>query len=118
MKVAVLSESSADEAAIRVLVDALLSQEAEAPSSMPPIRKRGWPAVRNVLPAILKALHYQSDSDGLVVVVDSDLSQVHQANHTAQGQRAPKCRLCELRAVARDVLRATCALGKGEGHSR
>ena len=40
MKVAVLSESPADEAAIRILIDGILGRPTQ-PADMPPIRTRG-----------------------------------------------------------------------------
>jgi hypothetical protein len=55
MKVAVLSESPADEAAIRIMVDRLLGQETH-PVALPPLRSRGWPSVREILPSVYKAL--------------------------------------------------------------
>jgi hypothetical protein len=104
MKLAVLSESSADEAAVRMLVEALLAAKTELPSSMPPIRTRGWHAVRGVLPTVLKALHYHSDADALAVVVDSDRSPIHQLDHKLEDPTARKCRLCQLQTIVNDVL--------------
>lgn len=107
MKVAVLSESHADEAAVRILVEALVGEAIDAPSSIPPIRSRGWPAVRNVLAPVLKHLHYHSDTEAFVVVVDSDFSLVHHPGHVQQAEVARKCRLCELREVVNDAQRCT-----------
>ncbi len=76
MKVAVLSESPADEAAIRILVEAVLGQPTEPPPR-PTLRSRGWPSVRDILPSIIKHLHYQTDADGLIVVVDANGSPLH-----------------------------------------
>ena len=70
MKVAILSESSADEAAVRVLVEALLEQPTE-PVALNP-RSRGWPSVLQVLPKVLLHLHFHTDADGLIVVVDTN----------------------------------------------
>jgi hypothetical protein len=103
MKLAILSESPADEAALRVLVGDVLRQ----PFSLvpPSLRARGWPSVEQVLPSILRHLHFHTDADGLVVVVDSDDSVVHTAEHDAPGYHHPLCRLCRLRAVFRRVIR-------------
>jgi len=99
MKVALLSESPADEAALRVLVEAVL---AEPVALVPPgLRARGWPNVVQVLPAILRHLHFNTDADGLVVVVDADDTVVHTAEHEAPGYFHPQCRLCQLRSVFR-----------------
>ncbi len=96
MKVAILSESSADEAAIRILVGAILGRETEE-VALTPLRSRGWPAVIRVLPAILPRLHYHTNAEALVVVADSDDSPVHQSGHDIIGQRETNCRLCQLR---------------------
>ena len=103
MKLAILSESPADEAALRVLVGYVLAE----PFSTVPValRARGWPSVEQVLPAILRYLHFNTDADGLVVVVDSDDSVVHTAAHDEQGHHHPLCRICRLRAVFRRALR-------------
>jgi hypothetical protein len=53
MKLAVISESPADEAAIKILVDAIVGEETE----LVPLRLRpgGWPHVLQLLPPIIKA---------------------------------------------------------------
>lgn len=97
MKVAIFSESAADEAALRVLVDGILGIETEP--VFPPLRERGWPSVRNLLPVVIKHLYYQTDAEGLVVVADSDHSPLHRAEHEGDALLAEKCRLCILRRV-------------------
>lgn len=104
MKVAVLSESSADEAAIRVLVNAMLGSVTETPA-MPPLRTRGWPAVRDDVPRTLKYLHYQTDTDALVVVVDSDRSPIHDPTASSNRSCHDDCRFCLLSRVVEDVRR-------------
>ena len=100
MNVAVLSESPADEAAIRILVDALLGSQTQLVAA-PALRTRGWPAVARVLPSVFKHLYYQTDADALVVVVDSDDSPVHQKQHDIV--REPACRLCELHRIVASI---------------
>jgi hypothetical protein len=95
MKVAIFSESPADEAAIRVLVDAILGTPSE-PAQLPSLRTRGWPSVLNTLPVVLKALHYGSDAEALVVVVDSDDSEVHTPAHATGAAARRDCRFCQL----------------------
>ena len=92
MKIAVISESPADEAAIKILVDAIVGVE----TNLVPLRLRpgGWPHVLQLLPSIIKALHYTTDADGFAVVVDSDNSPVHAKDHE---QSNSQCRLCLLR---------------------
>lgn len=99
MKVALLSESPADEAALRVLVEAVLGATPHLVS--PGFRARGWPNVVQVLPAVIRHLHFQTDTDMLVVVVDSDDSVVHTIVHDRPNYFHPQCRMCELRAVFR-----------------
>lgn len=103
MRVAILSESSADEAAIRILVGGILGEPTH-PISPPSLRSRGWPSVRQVLPTVLKHLHYHTDAEGLILVVDSNHSPVHQSAHDETGGANPQCRLCQLREIVGRVL--------------
>lgn len=103
MNIALLSESPADEAALRVLVGYVLGQGFNQIS--PSLRARGWPSVELVLPAILRHLHFNTNAAGLVVVVDSDDSPVHTAEHEAPGYHHPYCRICRLRAVFRRTIK-------------
>lgn len=98
MKVAVLSESPADEAAIRILVNGILGKDTLDVPSLP-LRSRGWPYVLRVLPTVVKFLQYQSDAEALVVVADSDDSPIHRSTHEQVGGGDERCRLCRLRAV-------------------
>lgn len=109
MKVAVLSESPADEAAIAMLVEQVLGRPITP--VRPSLRARGWPNVRQVLPAVVRHLHFQTDAELLVVVVDSDDSVVHTARH----DHHPGCRACQLRAVFR---KATRNLPPARGRAR
>jgi hypothetical protein len=101
MKIALLSESPADEAVLHVLVDAILG----APAQITPagFRARGWPNVLQVLPAVIRHLHFNTDVDTLVVTCDSDDSPVHTQAHEAPQYYHPHCRMCQLRAVFRQT---------------
>lgn len=101
MKIAVLSESPADEAAIALLVEAVIGEHFKHVRAG--LRARGWPSVAQVLPSIIRHLHFNTDADGLVVVVDSDDSVLHTADHDAPGYFHPQCRMCRLRAVFRQT---------------
>jgi hypothetical protein len=103
MKIALLSESPADEAALRVLVEYVLGEPFTQVA--PALRARGWPSVEQVLPSVLRHLHFNTDADGLVVVVDSDDSVVHTAEHEAPGYFHPGCRICRLRGVFRRTIK-------------
>ncbi len=97
MKVAVLSESPADEAAIRILVDGILGRQTQT-VGLPDLRTRGWPSTLQFLPGVLKHLYYRTDAEALVV--DSDSSPAHGNTHDQPGRADPQCRLCQLRKVA------------------
>ena len=103
MNLAILSESPADEAALRILVGYVLGGPFELVA--PSLRARGWPSVEQVLPAVIRHLHFNTAADGLVVVVDSDDSPVHTDAHEAPGYFHPQCRICRLRAVFRRTVR-------------
>jgi len=94
MKVGILSESTADEAAVRILAEAVLGR----PLETVPIRfrTRGWTAVLSTLPTAFKTLHWQLDTDGLIVVLDSDDTPVHVAAHEADGFQDADCRYCRI----------------------
>jgi hypothetical protein len=101
MRISLLSESPADEAVLRVLVEAVLRQSFR--QIQPALRARGWPNVIQVLPAIIRHLHFNTDVDALVVTCDSDDTVVHTHAHEAPGYFHPQCRLCQLRAVFRQT---------------
>lgn len=102
MNVALLSESPADETALRVLVLAALG--GSPPRFVTPaLRARGWPNVAQVLPAVIRHLHFNTDTDVLAVVVDADDSVIHTGPHEAPGYYHPQCRMCQLRAVFRQT---------------
>lgn len=94
MKLAVLSEASADEAAIRILVDGLLGTPTEVVALNKFATRVGWQGRLKILPAVLKELYYQTDADALAFVLDSDKSPVHSPEHEKAGGHNPKCRLC------------------------
>jgi len=98
MNVAILSESPADEAGLRILVEGILGKEINVIS--PPLRARGWPCVLQMLPPVLRYLHYRTDTDALVCVADSNRSPIHQGppDEDCPGQK--QCRLCKLRSAA------------------
>lgn len=112
MKVALLSESPADETALRVLVGAIVKW----PQFVSPgLRARGWPNVAQVLPAVIRHLHFNTDADVLVVVVDSDDSVVHVAEHDRPEYFHPQCRMCQLHALFRQT---TKRLPRANGRDR
>jgi len=101
MKLAILSESPADEAALCLLIEAVLGSPFVRVQAN--LRARGWPSVAQVLPAVIRHLHFNTDAQGLVVVVDSDDSVVHTELHERPDYFHPLCRMCRLRAVFRQT---------------
>ena len=95
MKVAIVSEFLADQAALRILVEAVLNEQIEPA----PLRGRpgGWHAVLKALPAIVPALYYGAIAEGLVVVLDSNRSPVHEGPFGEDCQGWQECRLCQVR---------------------
>ena len=88
MKVAFFAESPADQAAITIFTEAILGSKTSFVSHAG-LRNRGWPSVRTVLPAVLKELHYHTDAEGFVLVVDSNGSPPHVSAHEAPGTSEP-----------------------------
>lgn len=108
MTFAVLSESAADESAIRVLLGPLVA--AEIAMQVEPVRFRGWPAVLKLLPPVIKHFHYHTAVDGLIVVVDSDDSTPHGGHEPGE---PADCRLCRLTSrVAQELVALTPVPGK------
>jgi len=100
MRVAVLSESPADEAAIRILIESVLGRPTQSVEPPPQrLRTRGWPSVLLIIPKVLQHLHYHTDAEACAIVVDTDASPVHQATHEQPGGAVSTCRLCQLRQV-------------------
>lgn len=105
MKVAILSESEADEAVLRILVDGLLGQVTQTAGNLP-LRGRGWPSVLQVLPAIIQHLYYWTDADALILVVDSNHTLMHEPTHNHRDEASEKCRLCQLRRKAESTIQS------------
>ncbi len=102
MKVAYFAESPADQAAITILTDAILGIRTETITHAG-LSHRGWPSVRTVLPAVLKELHYHTDAEGFVLVVDSNGSPPHLPAHEPPKAQERHCRLCQLRRIVDEV---------------
>src|SRR5688572_12174144 len=98
MKITIVSESPADEEAIRILLDGIRGTPFEV---MPLIRRRpqGWTDVVKSMPAVVKEVFFNFEAEALAVVIDSDLSPVHAPEHEGLGAPFAKCRYCELKAT-------------------
>lgn len=113
MRVAILSESSADEEAVRILVRAVLGDDA-APVSMPPIRVRGFSEVLDQIPRIIGHLLYKTDADALAVVVDSNSCPIY-PDPPPSGADLGRCRLREVRRCVRESLQRSPPLSGKRG---
>ena len=102
MKVAYFAESPADQAALTILVEAILGTTTE-PVTHAGLRHRGWPAVKTALRSVLFELHYHTGADGFVFIVDSNGSPPHLPSHEPPNNPDPLCRLCQLRRIAEEV---------------
>ncbi len=102
MKIAVLSESPADEAAVSILIEGLLGV-CMTRVPLPTPGTRGWKGTFNAVALALRHLHYRTDEEALVVTLDTDESPVHRREHGQSGACDPKCRLCQLRTIVADV---------------
>jgi hypothetical protein len=96
MKIAIFSESPENEEAIRIIAECLLGKATET-ARLPNLQARGWPGVKGSITAVLRHLHYSTDAEALIVVVDSDDSPVHHNSHDQPDGADLKCRLCYLR---------------------
>lgn len=112
MKIAFFSESIADEAALRILVAGILGERIEETNLPNRLQYRSSSHLDKDLPAVISAVHYNSDAEALIVVSDSDDTPVHIQEH--EKTENEKCRLCRLRKAAADKLSKLKAIeGKG-----
>lgn len=101
VKIVVLSEAGADEAALRILTEALLGQPVQLVER--PTLLRGWPGVRTALRSGIGLLLGRQDVEALVCVVDADMTPVHEPSHDHPIGRQERCRLCQMRDIVAQV---------------
>jgi hypothetical protein len=99
MKIACFSESPPDQAALAVYVEGILGERPEPVENLD-LQAHGHGGVIKALDGVIRGIHYNSDADGLVVVVDCDNTEPHDANHDAPGAAHEDCRLCQIRKIA------------------
>jgi hypothetical protein len=107
MKIGFYCESPADQAALAVFTEGILGAPPE-PINMD-LEAHSVPAFFNALDGVFRGVHYNSDAEALVVVVDSDNTEVHELAHDKPGGGGDRCRLCQIRKIiarARTQLRA------------
>ena len=86
MRVALLSESPADETALRVLIKAVLGRVSFAPTGF---RARGWPNVAQVLPSVIRHLHFNTDTEVLAASIRHPIHIVEAARMGADVVTVP-----------------------------
>jgi hypothetical protein len=101
VRLAVLSESSVDEAAVRILAQGIRGEALEwVPPA--PLRSRGWASVVNEVRGVIRNTYFETDAAGLIVVLDTNGTAIH-----APGGVLPcsdRCRFCRVRRRADEVL--------------
>src|SRR5215470_3585939 len=97
MKVGYYCESPADRAALAVYTQGLLEEPPE-PINMD-LEAHSVPAFFSALDGVFRGVHYNSDAEALVVVVDCDDTEIHDLAHDRPGQAAENCRLCQVRKI-------------------
>ncbi len=113
MKVLVVSESPADEAALRIITKALLGESAEFVTNPLQVRSGGVDAALRDLGIIYRAVFFRQEADVLVFVVDSDSTPVHRSDHVANQPDVQLCRFCRARSVI-DETRASLSNNSGQ----
>jgi hypothetical protein len=104
MKVAIFSESSTDEASLKILIEGILGEEIEEIPYPNHLRSRGSGVPRDV-PFVLRGVYYNTEAEFLITVRDSDDSPIHKKEHLEPDNReAEKCRLCDLRHKVESAL--------------
>ncbi len=98
MKITIFSESPNDEAALRILVETILGEKIEEVPRQYQLRGRGVDSLLEFTPVIIRSAYYQTESEAIVIVCDSDDEPVHNPNHDEENNaESQNCRLCILR---------------------
>lgn len=103
MKITIFSESPNDEAALRILVEAILEEIIKEVPRPNTLKSRGFASVENELPVVIRSTFYNTDAEGLVVVYDSDDTPVHQKEHLEEENE--RCRFCYLQGTISNTLK-------------
>ena len=101
MKIGYFCESPADQAAMAVFTEGLLGQPPE-PINMD-LEAHSVPAFFSALDGVFRGVHYNSDAEGLIVVVDCDDTPMHDPAHDKPGSNEERCRLCQVRKIITQV---------------
>jgi hypothetical protein len=97
MKIGFYCESPADQAAMAVFTEGILGQPSESISM--DLEAHSVPGFFSALGGVFRGVHFNSDAEGLVVVVDCDDEELHEPAHDAPGNASEECRLCQVRKI-------------------
>jgi hypothetical protein len=97
MRVGYYVESPADRAALTVLTEGLLGAPPE-PINLD-LEAHSVPGFFSARDGVLRGVHYHSDAEGLIVVVDSDDTDVHSPADDGPKGCGDRCRLCHARKI-------------------
>jgi hypothetical protein len=95
MKIAFFGESPADQAALMVFTEGILGEPPELVDMS--LEGHGVTGVLNALAGVFRGVYYNSDAEGLVVAVDNDDTELHDADHDKTGEGREDCRFCQIR---------------------
>jgi hypothetical protein len=110
MKIAFYCESPVDQAAMAVFAEGILGAPPE-PINMD-LEAHSVPGFFSALDGVFRGIHYNSDAEGLVIVVDCDTTELHESAHDTAADAADKCRLCKVRKT---IARARSQLKTRQG---
>src|SRR5437667_11733579 len=97
MKIGYYCESPADQAAMVVFTEGILGEPPE-PINMD-LEAHSVPGFFSALDGVFRGVHYNSDAEGLVLVVDCDDTDLHDPAHDTPGTSGERCRLCKARKI-------------------
>jgi hypothetical protein len=106
MKIGFYCESPADQAALAVFTEGILGEPPESINM--DLGAHSVPGFFSALDGVFRGIHYNSDAEGLVIVVDCDNSELHDLSHDKPGE-GDRCRFCQARKIiaqARKQLKA------------
>jgi hypothetical protein len=83
---------------MKVFTEGILGEPPE-PTSMEDLEAHGVTGVFSALNTVFRGLHFRSDAEGLVVVVDCDNEELHRPAHDEPGGAVETCRLCRARRM-------------------
>src|SRR4051812_31690428 len=97
MKIGYYCESPADAAAMAVFTEGILGERPD-PINLD-LASHSVPGFFSALDGVFRGVHYLSDADGLVIVVDCDNTLVHDLSHDPSTENPGTCRLCQIRRI-------------------